>query len=79
MPRTKLDPDHWQTVTRDRIRNALRHAGRYEKDIAEDLEISPQSFHYKLKRMSITLEDFSKIAQSAKMSDQEILKIVRRK
>ena len=79
MPRTRLDPDYWQNVTRDRIRNAIRRSGRFEKEIAEDLSITPQGFHYKLKRMSLTLEDFSIIADAADMSDQEILKIVRRK
>ena len=79
MPRTKLDADHWQTVTRDRIKNAIRHAGKYEKDVAEDLRVSPQGFFYKLQRMSLTLEDFTVLVEATGMTDKEILRIVRRK
>ncbi len=78
MPRTRLDLDYWQKRAKDRIQSEIRASDYQQQELADVMHITPSGLSYKIRNMTMSLEDFSVIADKVGMDDETILKIVRR-
>lgn len=78
MPRTRLDLDYWQKRAKDRIQSEIRASDYQQQELADVMDITPSGLSYKIRNMTMSLEDFSVIADKVGMDDETILKIVRR-
>lgn len=78
MPLTKQDPDYWRKRAKTRIQTAIWETGHQQQELAEVLHITASGLSYKIRKMTMSLEDFSLIADALDWDDETILKIVRR-
>lgn len=67
MPRVKLSSDYWKVIARDEIRKSARQA-----DIAEVLSVDQSTVCRKVKSMSFTLPELTKLIRAG-MLDKELV------